>query len=201
MDKPAPADHPLHPLIANRWSPRAYDAARPVEHAKLLSVLEAARWAPSSMNEQPWSFIVASREDADGFARLLSCLVEGNQKWARNAPVLMIAVAKRHFERGGAPNRHATHDVGLALSNMATQATAMELAVHFMAGFEPAKARQACDIPETHEPITMLALGYAAEPSMLPDDLKQRELAPRVRKSLKDFVFEGKFASTPPWVG
>ncbi len=200
MDKPAAADHPLHPLIANRWSPRAFDTVRPVEREKLLAILEAARWAPSSSNEQPWTFIVATRDQPEDFERLLSCLVEANQKWAKNAAVLVIAVAKRHFERNGTPNRHASHDVGLALGNLAIQATALGLAVHYMAGFEPSKARQVCTIPETHEPFTMAALGYAAEPSTLPEEYRQREVAPRVRKPLNQIVHSGKFGQTASWV-
>src|SRR5918992_2742873 len=98
--------HPVHDLIRRRWSPRAF-SDRPVEREKLLSVLEAARWAPSSFNAQPWSFLVATKEDPAEFERMLSCLVPGNQSWAKAGPVLMISVANTHFEHNGKPNRHA----------------------------------------------------------------------------------------------
>lgn len=199
MTNPAPANHPIHDLILHRWSPRSM-APRPIERAKLLSLLEAARWAPSSNNEQPWSLLIAPREDEAEFAKMLSCLMEGNQRWAKNAGLLIIAVARKSFTRNNAPNRHATHDVGLALSHLALQATAEGLTVHYMAGFEPAKARQLFAIPDTHEPITAGAIGYPAAPDLLPDDLKQRELAPRARKPLAEFVFEHKFGETSPVV-
>src|SRR5262245_54994017 len=117
MEKPAAVRFPVHDLIARRWSPRAF-ADRAVEPEKLASLLEAARWAPSSFNEQPWRFLVAPREDREGFERLLSSLVEVNQKWAKQAPVLVLSAAKLYFEKSGAPNRHAFHDVGLATENL-----------------------------------------------------------------------------------
>ena len=192
MEKPAPAAHPLHELIARRWSPRAF-ADRPVERQKLLSLFEAARWAPSSYNGQPWRFMVAMKEDPAEFQRMLSCLVEFNQGWAKAAPVLLIAVAAKKFEHDGKPNRHATHDVGMALENLAIQATASGLAVHFMAGFEIAKTRQTYGIPDDYEPITAAALGYPGDPATLPDDLREKELGPRKRKPIEEFVFSGKF--------
>src|SRR5438445_6336680 len=122
-DKHASPDYPIHELLAARWSPYAFDE-RPVAEADLRSLFEAARWAPSSFNEQPWNFIVATKQKPEEHARLLSCLVEGNQRWARAAPVLMVSVAKLNFNKTGKPNRHAFHDVGLAVQNMIVQATA-----------------------------------------------------------------------------
>src|SRR5215208_4639816 len=112
MERLRDAAHPIHDLLRRRWSPRAF-ADRPVEREKLLSVMEAARWAPSSFNEQPWSFLVATKDRPDEHARMLECLAEKNQTWAKAAPVLMISVASLHFARNGKPNRHALHDVGL----------------------------------------------------------------------------------------
>jgi nitroreductase len=192
MDKPAPTAHPVHELIAKRWSPRAFED-RPVERDRLLSLLEAARWSPSSYNGQPWHFIIATRDDKAEYDRLLGCLVEFNQNWAKAAPVLMLAVAARKFEHDGKPNRHATHDVGMALQNLALQATAMGLAVHFMAGFDIAKARQTYSIGEDYDPITAAAIGYGGDPASLSSDMHDREMAPRKRKPISDFVYTGKF--------
>src|SRR5213593_4411938 len=120
MDKLAQAQYPIHDLLQKRWSPRAF-SAQPVESDKLRSLWEAARWAPSSYNEQPWSFIVATKEDPAEHARLLSCLVEGNIQWAQHAPVLMVSVAKLYFDEDHERNRHAFHDVGLAAANLVIQ--------------------------------------------------------------------------------
>ena len=133
MERLRDAAHPIHDLLRRRWSPRAF-ADRPVEREKLQSVLEAARWAPSSNNEQPWHYLVATREEPEEFARLLACLVEKNQSWAKHAPVLMLSVASTVFTRNGKPNRHALHDTGQAVAGLTVQATALGLYVHQMAG-------------------------------------------------------------------
>jgi nitroreductase len=140
IDKAADNQYPIHDLLRQRWSPIAFSEQQ-VEQELLRSVLEAARWAASSYNEQPWSFIVATSDNQEEFNRLLSCLAEGNQIWAQNAPVLMISVAKLSFERNGVENRHAFHDVGAALANLAIQATANGLFIHQMAGFDVPKSR------------------------------------------------------------
>lgn len=199
MDRPAEIRYPIHDLLRRRWSPRAF-ADRMVEREKLLSLLEAARWAPSSYNEQPWSFIVATRDDPAEYERLLGCLVEGNIAWARRAPVLMLSVAKLQFDRGGKPNRHAFHDVGLATENLAVQATAMGLCVHPMAGFHVDKAREVFAIPADHEPVAAIAVGYPGDPASLPDPLRERELAPRTRRALQQFVFSGRWGQPSPLV-
>jgi len=188
MKKPALAGHPIHELIRERWSPRAF-LDKPVEPAKLLAILEAARWAPSSFNEQPWFFLVATKKDPEEFAKLLGCLMEVNQKWAEAAPVLMITVAKRTFEYNGKPNRVAVHDVGLASENMVLEAVAQGLATHGMAGIELEKIREVCMLPDNCEPVAGWAIGYAGEPEMLKGPLREREQAPRERKDLADFVF------------
>jgi nitroreductase len=192
MQKPAPAEHPIHELIRERWSPRAF-APTPVEPAKLLSVLEAARWAPSSFNEQPWFFLVARAENSEEYAKLLGCLIEQNQAWAKAAPVLMITVVKKTFEKNGKPNRCAAHDVGLASENMVLEAVAQGLAAHGMAGIEPEKIREAYGLPEDCDPMAGWALGYPGDPETLPPELKERELAPRTRRKLSAFVFGSKW--------
>lgn len=200
MQKLADTTYPIHELLQQRWSRRAF-ADRMVEPEKLLSLLEAARWAPSSYNEQPWHFIVATKEHPTEYERLLGCLVEGNIAWARHAPVLMLSIAQLAFERSGKPNRHAFHDVGLAVENLVIQATALGLGVHQMAGFQIQKAREVFGIPDSHEPVTAIAIGYPGDPEALPDNLRTRELAPRTRKALHEFVFTGRWGHVAPLVG
>lgn len=197
MEKPAENQYPIHELIRRRWSPRAF-SAQMVEPEKMRSLLEAARWAASCFNEQPWSFIVATKEKSDAFERLLGCLVKANVLWAQHAPVLMLSVARLNFERNGKPNRHAFHDVGLALGNLTVQATALGLSLHQMAGFDVAKAREQFNIPEGHEAVAAIALGYPGDEESLPDDLRERELGPRSRRTLESFVFSSEWGQTSP---
>jgi nitroreductase len=190
MEKLARTDYPIEEILKRRWSPRAF-SNRMVEPEKLRSLFEAARWAPSSFNEQPWYFILATSQEPEEHARLLSCLTDGNQHWARLAPVLMVSVAKLNFDKTGKPNRHAFHDVGLAVGNLLVQATALDLFVHQMAGFFPAKVSEAYKIPDAFTPVAAIALGYAAEPDLLPEELRTRELGARSRKPVSTFVFQG----------
>lgn len=194
MTKVARNDYPIHDLLRHRWSPRAF-ADRPVEPAKLKSLLEAARWAPSSYNEQPWAFLLATRDQPREYERLLGCLVEFNQSWARNAPVLMAAVAHKVFDRNQKDNRHAFHDVGLAMGNLTVQATAEGLAVHQMAGINVDKVRQEYAIAPDWEPVSGIAIGYPGNPDHLSEELRQKELAPSLRKPLSSFVFTGHWGT------
>lgn len=198
-DKKASPDHPIHNLLTARWSPYAFDD-RPVSDADLRAVFEAARWAPSSYNEQPWSYIVAKRENLEEFQVLLSCLVEGNQVWAKAAPVLALGIVRLRFVRNDKPNRAAVHDLGLAAGNLLVEATARGLSVHQMIGIVPEKAREVYEIPEGSEAWTALAIGYPGDPSRLPEPLKGRDLAPRQRKPLREFVFGGKWGQASPIV-
>ena len=188
MEKPAATDHPVHELIRRRWSPRAF-AETPVEAEKLASLFEAARWAPSSFNGQPWHYIVATKDDQAAFERLLNCLRPQNIQWAQHAPVLIIAVAQLSLGEDRGPNRHAFHDVGLANENLVLQAVALGLVSHQMAGFFPDKARETFGIPEGYEAVTALAVGYPGDPENLPPEVKARELQPRERRPLSEFVF------------
>jgi len=197
VEKPADAQYPIHELVRRRWSPRAF-SDRHVEPDILRTLLEAARWAPSSYNEQPWSFIVATKQDPAEYARLLSCLVEGNVQWAQRAPALMVSVAGLSFEENDKPNRHAFHDVGQAVANLTVQATALGLAVHQMAGIFPDKIRELYGIPDGFEAVAGIALGYPGNPETLPERLQQRELAPRSRKPIRDFVFAGRWGKPSP---
>lgn len=191
MEKPATTQHPIHELLSRRWSPRAFDE-RPVERDKLASLFEAARWAPSSNNEQPWRFILARKEEPEIYARLFGCLKEGNQKWARLAPVLILSVAKLTFE-DGSPNRHAYHDVGLAAENLVLQATALGLASHQMAGYDAEKVRTEFGIPPDCDPVAAIAIGYPGDAAVLDDRLRRRELNPRERSPISDFVYSDRW--------
>ncbi len=184
-------EHPVLDAIRQRWSPAIY-SPESVEPEKLLSVLEAARWAPSSMNEQPWSFLVARKEEPEEFARMLDCLVPGNVAWAQHVPVLILSVVKLQFDRNGKPNRHAWHDTGIATGFLMLQASALGLYVHAMAGFDPDKARQTYQIPETHEAVAVIALGYPGDDRGAPEDLRKRNVR-RGRRTLDQFVFSGRW--------
>jgi len=187
MKKPAKNNHPIHDILERRWSPRAF-SDRSVEMDKILSILEAARWAPSCYNEQPWNFIVARKESQQGYNKMLECLLEVNRKWAKNAPVLMLSIAKLNFDESGEPNRHAFHDVGLAVANLIIQAEHLKLHAHQMAGIDIGKTIKTFNIPNTHEPVAGIAIGYYGEPEQLSENLKERELSERVRKPLSEIV-------------
>src|ERR1700686_3060965 len=147
MHKRAPTDFPVHDFVAECWSPRAF-SDKPVAPDALASLFEAARWAPSSSNEQPWAYLVATKDDAENYAKTLGVLVEFNISWAKDAPVLVLAVAGLKFHANGTPNRNAFYDTGAANALLSVEATSRGLAVHQMAGFDPAKAKQVFEIPE-----------------------------------------------------
>ena len=191
---PAPTETPIHEILTHRWSPRAFDA-RSVEPEKLRALFEAARWASSSYNAQPWYFIVATKDDPENFKKVLECFVEFNQGWAKGAPVVAISVAGMTFQHNGQPNRHSFHDVGQAAATMALQATALGLQVHQMAGILPDKARAVFHIPEGYEAVAGIALGYPGDPASLSDQLRERELGPRQRKPASSFVFAGEWGN------
>lgn len=188
MQKPTPNDHPIHDLIRARWSPCAY-SSQPVPAADLLSVLEAARWSQSCFNDQPWFFIVTTQAQPEAFGRLVACLSEGNQRWAPRAPVLMLAVARETFAADGSPNRHAVYDLGQAVQHMILQATSLGLVARQMAGFDVAAARAAFSIPDGHQVMAAIALGYYGDPATLHEKDQAKEARPRARKALREFVF------------
>jgi nitroreductase len=198
--KPAPAAVPINDLLTHRWSPRSFEA-RSVEPEKLRTLFEAARWAASSYNAQPWSFIIGTKDDPENFKKVLDSFVEFNQGWAKNAPVIGLSVAALKMPHDSSQNRHAFHDVGQAATSLALQATALGLQVHQMAGILPDKARQIFGIPEDHEAVAGFALGYAGDPSSLAGPLRQRELGARERKPVSSFVFTGTWGNVAPVVG
>lgn len=188
----------IHPLIAQRRTRRAF-SSKLVEPQVVRALLEAARWAPSSMNEQPWSFILATRQHAVEFDRMLGCLLEFNVPWAQHAPVLLLAVARSSFSRSGDVNRHALYDVGQAVAALTYQAIASGLTVCQMAGFDIQKARSIYSIPDDHEPVVVVAIGYQGDPANLPEKVRRKEIAPRKRNSLDHFVFEAKWGQPSRW--
>jgi nitroreductase len=192
-------EFPIHPLLAGRRSTVAFTPTS-VEPETLAGLMEAARWAPSCRNEQPWSFIVATKEDKSNFDRLLGCLVEFNIQWAQHAPLLLLSVARLKFESNGQPNRHAFHDVGQAMANLTFQATVSGLMVHQMAGFDVEKARREFSIPQDYEPVAAAAIGYPGNAAELPEKLRNREASPRKRKPLSSFVFEDGWGHSAGWV-
>jgi nitroreductase len=197
MEKPDEIQYPIEDLIRKRRSPRAF-SSQPVEPEKLRSMFEAARWAASCYNEQPWNFIVATKADGEVYERLLGCLVEANAVWASRAPVLMISVAKLNFRHNDKPNRHALHDTGQAAAHLALQAAAFGIQVHQMGGFDLERAREQFSIPEGFEPVAAIAAGYPCDPEELPEDIRARELAPRTRRPSEEFVFGGNWGEPSP---
>ncbi len=193
--KVARVDHSIHELIQHRWSPRAYDAARPVPRAELMRLFEAARWAPSSRNEQPWRFLVLDRDAAPaGRQMLFETLMQSNQAWAASAPVLVLAAVRTSYEDTGALNKMAYYDAGQAVALLTIQATSQGLSVRQMEGFDRARARQAFGIPAEFEPAVAMAIGYAGDPEALSlDKHKAAEMQPRKRRPLSDFVYEGSW--------
>jgi nitroreductase len=185
-------DYPVHEYISKRWSPYAFSEKR-VKKNDLLSIFEAARWAPSAHNEQPRHYIVATKEAPEEFERILSCLVEPNQAWAQFVPVLALGVTKLTFSYNDQPNRAAHHDLGLASANLLFEATSRGLYVHQMIGILPDRAREVYEIPEGYEAVTAIAIGYLGENADLPEKLKKRDAARKPRKPLSEFVFSGQW--------
>lgn len=199
MSKSANTDHPVNELIAKRWSPVGF-TDQLISRDDLAGLFEAARWAASSYNEQPWSFMVATRDQEAEFRNLLDCLVEANQHWAKKAALLIVTVASCKFKHNGKANAAAEHDIGLAIGNLSLEATARGLCVHQMIGILPDKARQIFDIPDDYKALTAIAVGYRAPTESLPDDLRKRDESPRTRKPITEFVFTGKWGETSPLV-
>ncbi|MBD9358884.1 nitroreductase family protein [Methylomonas albis] len=184
----------IHELIAKRWSPRAFDPDKMVSPTDITAVLEAARWAPSCFNDQPWRYVVCDKaHDAAAWQNALAVIAEKNQLWAKNAPVLILAVAMENFNHNGKPNRWAAYDTGAASLSLCLQATALGLIVHQMGGFDADKARQALSLPDDCTPMAMLALGYQAEVDTLAEDFQAAEQAERSRVALEQRFYLGQW--------
>lgn len=183
----------MHALLQHRWSPRAFDT-RNVEREKLLSILEAARWSPSSNNSQPWRFIVAERQNDIAFHSMLNLLSNNNQRWCKDVPVLMMIVTRTQ-NADGSNNNYGGHDAGIALANLTLQSLDQGLVVHPMAGFNNERARDTYTIPSDYDPMTIVALGYYGALEQLPEDLQAREIKSRERLPLSELVYEGQFGT------
>jgi nitroreductase len=194
LHKTATTSVKIHDLIQSRWSPRAFDPDKDVSHDNLLALLEAARWAPSCFNDQPWRYIVCVKsKDEASWQNALAILAEKNQQWAKNAPVLMLAIAMANFNHNGKPNRWAMYDTGSASVSLCLQATSLGLIVHQMGGFDADKSREVFNLPEDCQPMAMMAVGYQAEADSLGADFRDAELAVRSRVPLEQLFYFGKW--------
>jgi nitroreductase len=190
LRKPIDTSYPLHPLIAERWSPRSFVARLPSADV-IATLLEAARWAPSAANAQPWRFLIATTDRPDEHARMLEVLSRSNARWARLAPLLLLVATELAVEYEGHPARRSYFDAGLAVGLLIVQAAALGLSVHPMGGFNPEKARRAYHIPNQFEIVAAVAVGYQGTSDHLPEDLVTRERDVRTRKPADEIVFEG----------
>ena len=180
----------VHELITRRWSPVAFDP-KPVEYEKIQLLFEAAKWAPSGRNSQPWRFIFATRDTPD-YDLLFGLLNEGNKVWARTAPLLVLSLGQSVSTYKNRPNRLALYETGMAVGNLLIQATHMGLYVHQMGGYDEERAREVLDIPGRYEPAAMMAIGYKGDPALLPAEVAAREKKERTRMELSSFLVSGK---------
>ncbi len=183
-------EHPVNTLILERWSPRAM-SGETISDEELMSLFEAARWAPSSYNNQPWRFIYAKRGSGD-WDDIFGLMGEFNQSWTKNAAVLVIVISKKTFDFNGQPSRTHTFDAGAAWENLALEAETRGLVTHGMEGFDYDKARSTLGIPEDYDVEAMIAIGRKGQKENLPQGLQEKEI-PSTRKPLKDILMEGKF--------
>ncbi len=195
MEKPAPVDHPIEEVLRRRWSPRAF-APEVVERETLLRLFEAARWAPSSNNEQPWRYVIATADEPE-LLEAARGVLEPRNAWATKVPILVCVIARTTWTKDGTPNPHGIYDTGQATGHLLVQAAALGIFCHQMAGFDAEKARAAFRIPEGHDPIAMMAIGYYGDPAILEERRRHQEFAPRERRPLSQFVSSGRFGS--PW--
>lgn len=192
MQKTAQTAVPIHPLLAERWSRRAF-SDQPVAPELIISLFEAARWSASSFNEQPWRFIVATRDNPDEHARLVACFSASNQRWVPRAWVVMIALAVDTYGADGSTNRMAQYDVGQAVQNMVVQASAHGLNVRQAAGIDVARIRAEYAVPDGVTILCGVMVGYPGDPDTLVDPLPERERQPRTRRPLSDLVFSSRY--------
>ena len=192
MKKPAITQVAIDPTIAERWSGRAYDESKPIAHEKVLALLEAARWAPSCMGDQPWRILVWNKAlDQKSWQQAFDCLVEGNQSWVKDAPFLCLICADTLFTKNDQPNRWAEYDTGAAALNLCLQASSMGLSAHQLGGFSVNKARATFGIPEQYTLMAMISVGYLKDIDEVAGDLLARETAPRSRREMGALFFDG----------
>ncbi len=194
LEKPARVSTPIHDLLARRWSPRAFDPTKAVSRSQILALLEAARWSPSCFGEEPWRFIVWDKtQDAASWQKAFACLSQGNQAWAKNTPVLILAASEPKFSHSGNDNRWYQYDTGAAGLSLCLQAVALGLEAHQMGGFDVEQLRAAFEIPQAIALMSMIAVGYEAEPETLEGELRTRETSPRNRRPLSTHFFLGSW--------
>lgn len=192
--KEAKTLEPIHDILAKRWSPRAFDPDKKVSRENIISICEAGRWAPSSMGDEPWRYVVWDKfHSKEDWERAFNCLNEGNQKWAKNAPVLLASFTDHKFSKNGKHNRHAEHDTGAASENICLQATALGLKAHQMGGFDPEKLKQEFSIPEEYTALSVIAIGYQADESILDEKNYKSEIAERKRKPISLTFFDSNW--------
>lgn len=192
MSKLAQTHYPIHDLLARRWSGRAYDPLKPLSREQIIMLLEAARWAPSCFNDQPWRFLVWNRNtDAESWQKAFDCLGAWNQRWVVNAPLLLLSCSGSIFQKNSKPNRWGPHDTGAAGQNLYLQAAALGLMAHPMGGFDADKARQTFHIPDDYTCMAMTAVGYPAPADGLEEEYRELELAARERKPLGERFYQG----------
>ena len=187
----------IHNLISERKSIRAF-SDKEISDEALITLMEAARWAPSSMNEQPWRFIVVRKENTEAFQKMIQCLNDSNKIWAQHASVLLLTVANNTITTLNKPNAYAWHDIGLAIGNLSLQAISMDIFLHQMGGFKSEEAKKLFNIPNGFDPVSVIALGYQGNAEALPSPLRERELKQRERKPLSEIVYSNTFGEIDP---
>lgn len=187
----------IHNLISERKSIRAF-SDKEISDEALITLLEAARWAPSSMNEQPWRFIVVRKENTEAFQKMIQCLNDSNKIWAQHASILLLTVANNTITTLNKPNAYAWHDIGLAIGNLSLQAISMDIFLHQMGGFKSEEAKKLFNIPNGFDPVSVIALGYQGNAEALPSPLRERELKQRERKPLSEIVYSNTFGEIDP---
>jgi nitroreductase len=192
MIKIARTKYSVNELIKNRWSPRAFSDHKIPEDV-IFTLFEAATWAASSRNEQPWRFIYGVKDEGLNYKRIFDTLVHWNQLWAKSAPLLIMTITKRISEYHNEENAYAYYDLGQAVTNLAIQATDVDLYCHQMGGFDKEKARDIFNIPPNYSPVTVIAVGYLGNPETLPDDMKDLEGKPRSRVDIERIIFKEDF--------
>ena len=197
MEKPAVTTIDIHPLLKRRWSPRSF-TDQMIDNETLKRIFEAARWSPSSSNEQPWRFVIG-KKGSPTWDSIFDTLVDFNQKWARLAPVLGISIGKTISSKSGKPSKIYKYDVGQSLAHITFQAMNEGIFVHQMGGFDPAKAASLLKVPEGFEPVTSFAMGYKGDPTLLESNFEEMEKAERSRISLEEMVFDDSFGHPPQW--
>ncbi len=193
MNREVKTNYDIHPLLIQRWSPRAF-SEKPIENEKLQRIFEAARWSPSASNEQPWAFIFGNKGD-ETFNNIMSTLVEFNQIWSQFAPVLVVSCARKDVIKGEGENHSRMYDVGQAVAHLTFQAASEGLYVHQMTGFDAEKTKELFHIPDNFEAVSIIAVGYIGNPKILHPNLEKMEYADRIRKPLTDFIFSSEFGN------